>query len=303
MGMAQFRYDGKRVLVAGAATGMGAAVSKLVTQLGGEVYVADVKPVDYPVAKAVQMDLRDESSIDAALAEIGAPIHSIFSCAGVSGAPFSPVDVMLINFVGARHLVESAAESMMPEGSSIAFISSIGGLGWEKVLDRALEFLATPDYASAQRWCEANVAGAPEQAEETAAANYQFSKRVINVYVQREAVPLCHRGIRINATGPGPTMTPLMDATPTWQMFGDMMFKAAMQRDPQTPEEQAPPLVFLNSPAAYGVSGQILNVDAGYTAGGVLGLHATPVVDSLVTDSREAKVDRGSSAATPPVTH
>ena len=137
MGAEQFRYDGKRVLVAGGATGMGAAVSKLVTELGGEVFVADVKPVDYPVAKALQMDLRDEGSIDAALADIGAPIHSIFSCAGVSGAPFSPVDVMLINFVGARHLVESAVDGMMPEGSSIAFISSIGGLGWEKVLDQS----------------------------------------------------------------------------------------------------------------------------------------------------------------------
>ena len=79
MGVEQFRYDGKRVLVAGGATGMGAAVSKLVTELGGEVHVADVKPVDYPVAGTVSMDLRDESSINAALAEIGAPIHSIFS--------------------------------------------------------------------------------------------------------------------------------------------------------------------------------------------------------------------------------
>jgi NAD(P)-dependent dehydrogenase (short-subunit alcohol dehydrogenase family) len=216
---------------------------------------------------------------------MGAPIHSIFSCAGVSGAPFSPVDVMLINFVGARHLVESAVESMMPEGSSIAFISSIGGLRWETVLDEILGFLATPDYASAQRWCEENRSGSPgPDAEEMAAANYVFSKQVIDVYVQQQAVPLCHRGIRINATGPGPTMTPLMESTPTWQMFGDMMFKAAMQRDPQTPEEQAPPLVFLNSDAAFGVSGQVLNVDAGYTAGGIMGVHDTPVVDSLVSD-------------------
>ena len=284
MGMEQFRYDGKRVLVAGGATGMGAAVSKLVTELGGEVYVADVQPVSYPVAKAIQLDLRDEASIDAALAEMGAPIHSIFSCAGVSGAPFSPLDVMLINFVGARHLVESAVDGMMPEGSAIAFISSIGGLRWETVLEEARELLATPDYASAQRWCEEHRTGTPEQHEEMAAANYVFSKQVINVYVQQQAVPLCHRGIRINATGPGPTMTPLMDSTPTWQMFGDMLFKAAMQRDPQTPEEQAPPLVFLNSDAALGVSGQILNVDAGYSAGGVMGLHETPVVDSLVNE-------------------
>jgi NAD(P)-dependent dehydrogenase (short-subunit alcohol dehydrogenase family) len=270
------------VLVAGGATGMGAAVSTLVTELGGEVHVADVKPVDYPVTDAFATDLRDPASIDAALAGMGTPIHSIFSCAGVSGAPFSPVDVMLINFVGARHLVESAVDGMMPEGSSIAFISSIGGLRWETVLDEILEFLATPDYAGAQRWCEEHRAAAPGQAEQMAAANYVFSKQAIDVYVQRQAVPLCHRGIRINATGPGPTMTPLMESTPTWQVFGDMMFKAAMQRDPQTPEEQAPPLVFLNSDAAFGVSGQVLNVDAGYTAGGVMGLHDTPVVDSLV---------------------
>jgi NAD(P)-dependent dehydrogenase (short-subunit alcohol dehydrogenase family) len=282
--MEQFRYDGKRVLVAGGATGMGAAVSKLVTELGGEVFVADVKAVDYPVAQALRMDLRDEGSIDDALAEIGAPIHSIFSCAGVSGAPFSPLDVMLINFIGARHLVESAADGMMPEGSSIAFISSIGGLGWEKALDQVLEFLAAPDYASARRWCEEHRSGTPEESEEMAAANYVFSKQVIDVYVQRQAVPLCHRGIRINATGPGPTMTPLMDSTPTWQMFGDMLFKSAMQRDPHTPEEQAPPLVFLNSPAACGVSGQVLRVDAGYSAGGVMGVHDTPVVDSLVAE-------------------
>jgi NAD(P)-dependent dehydrogenase (short-subunit alcohol dehydrogenase family) len=284
MGIEQFRYDGKRVLVAGGATGMGAAVSQLVTELGGEVYVADVKPVSYPVAKAIAMDLRDRASIDAALAEMGAPIHAIFSCAGVSGSPFSPLDVMLINFVGARHLVESAVDGMMPEGSATAFISSIGGLRWETVLDEARELLATPDYASAQRWCEEHRTGTPEQKEEMAAANYVFSKQVINVYVQQRAVPLCHHGIRVNATGPGPTMTPLMDSTPTWQMFGDMLFKAAMQRDAQTPEEQAPPLVFLNSDAAFGVSGQVHNVDAGYTAGGVMGVHDTPVVDPLVTD-------------------
>jgi NAD(P)-dependent dehydrogenase (short-subunit alcohol dehydrogenase family) len=284
MGAEQFRYDGKRVLVAGGATGMGAAVAKLVAELGGEVYVADVKRVDYPVAGAFAMDLRDPASIDGALAAMGGPIHSIFSCAGVSGAPFSPVDVMLINFVGARHLVESAVDGMMPEGSSIAFISSIGGLRWETVLDEILDFLATPDYAGAQRWCEEHRAAAPGEEEQMAAANYVFSKQAIDVYVQRQAVPLCHRGIRINATGPGPTLTPLMESTPTWQVFGDMMFKAAMQRDPQTPDEQAPPLVFLNSDAAFGVSGQVLNVDAGYSAGGVMGVHDTPVVDSLVHD-------------------
>jgi NAD(P)-dependent dehydrogenase (short-subunit alcohol dehydrogenase family) len=277
----RFRYDDKRVLVSGGATGMGAAVAKLVAELGGDVVVADIQPVEFP-AESVEVDLRQQSSIDAALAAVGAPIHALFSCAGVSGAPFSPVDVMLTNFVGARHLVESAAESLMPDGSSIAFISSIGGLGWERELDRILALLDTRDFASARRWCEEHLAGDPAQQEEAAAAAYVFSKQTIDVYVQREAVALCHRGIRINATGPGPTQTPLMDSTPGWQFFGDQLFCTAMRREVSTPDEQAPPLVFLNSDAASGVSGQVLNVDSGYTAGGYLGVHDNPLVESLV---------------------
>ena len=70
MGWEQFRYDGKRVLVSGGATGMGAAIATLVGELGGEVVVADVKPVGLPGVQSVHMDLRDRSSIDAALADI-----------------------------------------------------------------------------------------------------------------------------------------------------------------------------------------------------------------------------------------
>ena len=282
MGFEPFRYDGKRVLVVGGASGIGAAVSKLVTELGGEVIVADLKPVDAPFIRFLQMDLRDRASIDGALAAIDAPLHSIFSCAGVSGAPFSPVDVMLINFVGARHLVESAADTLMPNGSSIAFISSVGGLGWERELDRIIDLLDTADFVTARRWCEEHLGAKPGNAEDMAAASYVFSKQTINAYVQRQAVPLCHRGIRINATGPGPTQTPLMDSTPSWQLFGDVLFKGAMRRELSTPEEQAPPLVFLNSDAAGGVSGQVLNVDAGYTAGAFLGVHESPIVQPLV---------------------
>jgi NAD(P)-dependent dehydrogenase (short-subunit alcohol dehydrogenase family) len=37
-----FRYDGKRVLVVGAASGMGAAVAQLVRDAGAEVVVMDI---------------------------------------------------------------------------------------------------------------------------------------------------------------------------------------------------------------------------------------------------------------------
>ncbi len=189
---------------------------------------------------------------------------------------------MLVNFVGARHLVEAVAADHMTSGSAIAFISSVGGSGWELRVDEIVDFLATPDFSAARAWCEEHLDADIAVAAEQAAANYVFSKQAIDVYVQLQAVPLSHRGIRINATAPGPTQTPLMDKTPSWQMFGDLLFKSAMRHDPSTAEDQAYPLVYLNSDAAGHVNGQVVNVDLGYTAGGLLGVIDCPLVQPLV---------------------
>jgi NAD(P)-dependent dehydrogenase (short-subunit alcohol dehydrogenase family) len=282
MGIEKFGYEGKRVLVVGGASGMGAAIARLVSELGGEVHVADVADITFPVDGAVRVDLRDATSIQHALTTVGGPIDALFSCAGVSGAPFSPVDVMLVNFIGARHMVELAAGEFMPPGSAIAFISSIGGSGWEQRAEEIMEFLSITDFSTARDWCAEHLDAEPAQADEQAAANYVFSKQAINVYVHLQAVPLGKRGIRINATAPGPTMTPLMAATPMWQVFGDELFKVAMEHDPSTAEEQAYPLVFLNSDAAGHINGQVVNIDLGYTAGGLLGTVDCPLVEPLV---------------------
>ncbi len=282
VGNDKFRYDGKRVLVVGGASGMGAAIARLAGELGGEVLVADRQTVDFPVSRSIVMDLRDEGSIDATLGDIGGPIHALFSCAGVSGSPFAPVDVMLINFVGARHLMETAARDLMPPGSAVAIISSIGGIGWRGRLEELAEFLATPDFETGRKWCETHLDAAGDDIETRASANYVFSKQAIDVYVQMRAVPFAHRGIRINATAPGPTLTPLMAATPSWQVFGDQLFKQAMRHDPSSAEEQAYPMVFLNSDAASHISGQVVSVDLGYTAGGLLGTVDCPLVPPLL---------------------
>jgi len=282
VGIDKFRYDGKRVLVVGGASGMGAAIAKLSSELGAEVHIADVADITFPVDGAVTIDLRDPTSIERALATVGGPIDALFSCAGVSGAPFSPLDVMLVNFVGARHLVELATGELMPPGSAIAFISSIGGSGWEQRVEEIVEFLSTPDFVTAREWCAEHLDADVDRADEQASANYVFSKQAIDVYVHLQAVALGKRGIRINATAPGPTTTPLMAATPAWQVFGDQLFKVAMEHDPSTAEEQAYPLVFLNSDAAAHINGQLLNVDFGYTAGGLLGTVECPLVEPLV---------------------
>ena len=79
-----FRYDGKRALVVGGATGMGAATAELVQDLGAEVVVMDFAEVTLPGVKAIHLEPRaTRRSIDAAVDECGGPIHALFSCAGV----------------------------------------------------------------------------------------------------------------------------------------------------------------------------------------------------------------------------
>src|SRR3954465_3470843 len=124
-----FSFKGKRALVVGGATGMGAATAELVQDAGAEVVVADRAEVTLPGVKAISLDLSDKASIDAAVDECGGPIHALFSCAGVAdGTP----GLQRINFLGHRPLNNRMrAGGMLARGSAIGFISSAAGLGWD----------------------------------------------------------------------------------------------------------------------------------------------------------------------------
>lgn len=253
-----FRYDGKRALVVGGATGMGAATAELAKDAGAEVVVMDRAEVSLPGVKAIQVDLADKASIEAAVDECGGPVHALFSCAGVAdGTP----GIERINFIGHRHLIDRLlAGGMLPRGAAIGLIASAAGYGWQANLDVLNEYLAITDFDEAARW-----------AQENGKADYLWSKLAINAYVAREAFGLLKRGIRINAILPGPTDTPLAQANKeTWLGFGaDYRDEVGIQAS--TPLEQAYPLVFLCSDAATAVTGITLVTDAGYFSSGVTG--------------------------------
>jgi NAD(P)-dependent dehydrogenase (short-subunit alcohol dehydrogenase family) len=266
-----FRYDGKRALVVGGATGMGAAAAELLQSAGAEVVVMDYAEVSLPDARAIQVNLAERDSIDAAIDQCGGPIHALFSCAGVAdGTP----GIEKINFIGHRHVINRLlADDMLPRGSAIGFISSAAGLGWEANLTRIKEYLATPDFDSAVAWVAAN-----------GGADYLSTKQAMCAYVAIQALPLMKRGIRINAICPGPTDTPLAQANKeTWLGFG-ADYRSEVGVDAATPMEQAYPLVFLCSAAAGSISGITLVTDSGYFAAGVTEAFpaATPVANFLL---------------------
>jgi NAD(P)-dependent dehydrogenase (short-subunit alcohol dehydrogenase family) len=251
-----FRFDGKRVLVVGGATGMGAAAAELALDAGAEVVVMDYADVKLSGVKSIHVNLAEKGSIESAVEECGGPVNVVLSCAGVAdGTP----GIEKINFVGHRHLIDRMLDKdMVPRGSAIGFISSAAGLGWEANLTELKEVLDITDFDQAATWFQ-----------EHEKANYMHTKQVICAYVASQAYPMLKRGIRINAICPGPTDTPLAQANKeVWLGFGTD-YRSETGIEASTPMEQAYPLLFLCSDAASAISGITLISDAGYMMSGI----------------------------------
>ena len=265
-----FRFDGKRVLVVGGATGMGAAAAELALSAGADVVVMDYAEVRQSGAKAIHVNLAEKASIEAAVDECGGPVHALLACAGVADGP----GIERINFIGHRHLIDRMIdEGMLGRGAAIGFISSAAGLGWEKNLAVLQELLATPDFDSAVAWVR-----------ERDMANYYWMKQAVCAYVACQAFPMLKRGIRINAICPGPTDTPLARANKdVWLAFG-ADYRAELGIEAATPTEQAYPLLFLCSDAAASINGITLITDAGFMSAGITGAFpsATPIARFLM---------------------
>jgi NAD(P)-dependent dehydrogenase (short-subunit alcohol dehydrogenase family) len=250
-------YKNKRVVVTGCFSGMGEATAKLLSKLGADVHGLDYKDSTLPLSSFTRVDLRDPSSIAAAAKKIGGRVDALFNCAGLPQT-FPPVEVMKVNYAGTRFLTECMLP-LMQSGGAIANVASTAGFGWSRKIPVIMELLKNDTYEGAVKWCEANL--------ETVGEGYSFSKEAMIVWTMMTAAHLIKRGIRLNCTLPGPTQTPMM---PEFESkSGAAVIAAATQpiNRRSTPEEQAGPLVFLNSDAASYVNGVAFPVDGGFIGG------------------------------------
>jgi len=246
-------YEGRRAVVTGCASGIGAQVAQQLSELGAQVIGLDRSPA-LGVNDFRQVDLSDRASIDRAAASIEGPVDALFNLAGVSSGIGDPLLVVTINFLGLRHLTE-ALIPRMPAGSSIVSVSSLAAASYREHGQQVAPLLRTATMHEGVRGCESHL--------DTLGNGYQLSKEAIILYTMSSVVELGKRGIRINCTGPGVTETPILDQLRT--AYGPSYLDGIAKPLGRICEaaEQAAVLVFLNSRAASYISGQVVWVDGG----------------------------------------
>ncbi len=257
-----FSYRDRRVVVTGAARGVGAALLEVLAELEvGHVTVLDLGEPEGPHDEFLATDLADEGAVGRAIAAVEGPVHALFNNAGVADTQ-PPHTVFAVNYLALRALSEGVLEHMS-EGGAIVNTASLAGNLWRKRLEK-IDALLDRDigggWAASLDWFE-------HERSTLDQSPYNFSKELVEVYTMRSSRPTMRQGVRTNAVCPGPIDTPLLpdfkqttsDAIVDWNI-------REMNGRPISPREVATTLAFLGSPAASYINGVNLDIDGGFGA-------------------------------------
>jgi len=247
-----FSYEGKRVVVTGAATGVGAGLLDVLAELGAPHVTAPSGPNQQFVAT----DLADPAAVDAAIAAIDGPVDVLFNNAGVADT-MPRETVFKVNFLALRKLTEALLDRI-PEGGAIVNTASTAGGQWPTRIDTINELLDIDDWDKALAWYDGRDLGVEP---------YFFSKELVQVYTMRSSRSTMARGVRTNSVCPSPIDTPLLDDFK--QTISEKVLDWSVAQGNGhlvTARQVATVLAFLGTEAAVFVNGVNLLVDAGFTA-------------------------------------
>jgi len=229
--MDSFRLDGKVAVVTGGGRGIGAAVAVALREAGAEVVIASR-------SEGVVTDVTDIDSVRAMAAEIGR-IDVLVNNAGVCyHRPALEVpdeewrSVWDVNVDGVWNCSRVVGEQMIERGGGV--IVNIGSIS-AMIVNRP-------------QWQPA----------------YNASKAAVHHLTRSLAAEWAPLGIRVNALAPGYVKTEM--APVDRPEFRQHWIDDVPMRRYATPEEIAPSVVYLASPASAFMTGSVLVIDGGYTA-------------------------------------
>jgi NAD(P)-dependent dehydrogenase (short-subunit alcohol dehydrogenase family) len=229
--------EGKRALVTGAGSGIGAAVTRRLAADGAEVIVADLSPqaiADELAVDWIVLDVRDEEQVAPAMADLDLLVN-VAGIGSTTNAPETPLDVwedvFAVNARGTFLCCKHAIPGMAARGGgSIVNIASVAGL-----------------------------IGLRNRAA------YSASKGAVISLTRALAVDHVADGIRVNAIAPGTVDSPWVRRLV--EDVGESL-DALRARQPMgrlgTPEEIADAVAYLTT--AEFVTGSVMVIDGGLTA-------------------------------------
>lgn len=243
------RLEGKKVIITGGSTGIGAAIARRFLDEGATVCVwchnrknAAAIEAELPaLAAAVCVDVADPIEVDAAfgrsLAALGG-LDVLICNAGISVRhDFLDIDradfdrIMRVNVHGVFYPSQLAARHMMPgNGGAILMTASTSGVvGYRRYAD------------------------------------YNASKGALLAMMRTMAIELAPK-IRVNAVNPGYTLTPMQEAEYSAEMLRQVNGIIPMRRHAR-PEEIAGLYVYLASDEAAYASGAVFTLDGAESIG------------------------------------
>ncbi|WP_027256611.1 SDR family oxidoreductase [Leisingera aquimarina] len=248
-GLDRFSLKGQRGLVTGSTGGLGFAAARLLSEAGAEVWVngrskervAEALKRMPGKARPLVLDVADEGSATAAFESIADEggldilVNNVGQRDRRGLAEFTRSDLQAlwdVDLIAPFRLAQLAAAQMAPkEYGRIINISSIAGL-----------------------------------IAQSGDAAYTTAKAGINGMTKALAAELGPKGITVNAIAPGFfKTTPNMAAAADPEIAAKLKNATSLGRWGE-PEELAPAILFLASPAASYITGQVLAVDGGYTS-------------------------------------